>query len=101
MNDHKTVEVDTLPNCDFCDSERVFAPYVKFPKAEFDGRTITGAWANMCPKHFREYGVGLGLGKGQKLIVKKNWVTDQKRLKLQAKMVKEAGLTTYEEYKNS
>jgi hypothetical protein len=34
-----------------------------------DGRTQLGSWANMCPNHFKEYGVGLGIGRGQVLIV--------------------------------
>ena len=38
-------------------------------KAIVDGRTKMGAWAFMCEKHFKKYGVGLGLGKGQKLKV--------------------------------
>jgi len=53
------VKVDKLPVCDFCDSE-----------ATYDGKTIfKSAWANMCEPHFKEYGVGLGLGKGQELSV--------------------------------
>lgn len=37
-------------------------------KYEFfvDGKTKMGPWAVMCPKAFRTYGVGIGLGKGQK-----------------------------------
>lgn len=57
---HKSVKVDYLPKCDFCDSE-----------AGYDGKTNTGPWANMCSNHFKQHGVGLGLGKGQKLILEK------------------------------
>lgn len=56
---HETVIVDALPKCDFCSIHR----------AQYDGRTIQGAWANMCYLHFTMYGIGLGLGKGQRLVV--------------------------------
>jgi hypothetical protein len=45
--------------CDFCEKQ-----------AHYDGRTNQkGIWAYMCEDHFRQYGVGLGLGKGQRLIL--------------------------------
>lgn len=53
------VEVLSLPKCDFC-----------LATAKYDGRTNLGMWANMCETHFRQMGVGLGTGKGQKLILK-------------------------------
>ena len=31
-----------------------------------DGRTVNSHWAVMCPECFEYYGVGLGVGKGQK-----------------------------------
>jgi hypothetical protein len=58
---HTQVEVFRIPKCDFCEKP-----------AQYDGRTGIGPWANMCQMHFYEYGTGLGLGKGQKLILKKN-----------------------------
>lgn len=37
--------------------------------AYYDGKTIIEAhWAYMCEECFQKYGVGLGLGKGQRLI---------------------------------
>ena len=45
--------------CDFCDSP-----------AQYDGLSASGRWANMCEKHFKVYGVGLGTGRGQKLVKK-------------------------------
>lgn len=57
---HTAVEVSHIPKCDFCGSP-----------AKYDGRTGFGGWANMCEMHFHEYGVGLGLGKWQRLILKK------------------------------
>ena len=41
-------------------------------KDEFiDGKTKVGFWANMCPACHKEFGVGLGTGKGQKYNVRK------------------------------
>lgn len=37
--------------------------------AAFDGKTRQGPWANMCPGCFPVHGIGLGTGKGQRLIV--------------------------------
>ena len=34
-------------------------------KAKYDGKTFMGAWANMCDVCFKNFGVGLGMGKGQ------------------------------------
>jgi len=42
--------------CDFCDKE-----------AKFDAKTQIGPWAYMCDHHFQMYGVGLGVGRGQRL----------------------------------
>lgn len=53
----KYVEVTGWRKCDFCED-----------RAEYDGKTVFGPWANMCHAHFEAHGVGLGLGKGQALI---------------------------------
>jgi hypothetical protein len=38
--------------------------------AHFDGATVlNGKWANMCSTHFGLYGVGLGIGRGQRLVL--------------------------------
>ncbi len=50
-------KVAALPQCDFCTD-----------KARFDGMTTYGPWGNMCEPHFDTYGVGLGTGKGQRLV---------------------------------
>lgn len=42
-----------------------------FPKviAIYDAKTThQGKWAFLCKEHFEQFGIGLGLGKGQKLI---------------------------------
>ena len=62
------VKVTALPPCDFCS----LLELPEVPKAYYDGRTTMGPWANMCQEHFDQYGVGLGLGRGQKLVLKKD-----------------------------
>jgi hypothetical protein len=53
-----TSKVVWLPTCDFCAAT-----------AQYDGRTRRFGWARMCWVHFAAFGVGLGTGKGQKLVV--------------------------------
>ena len=55
--------VHALPPCDFCAADH------RSRKAEYDGATKMGPWAFMCPAHFEEYGLGLGTGVGQRLVV--------------------------------
>lgn len=59
MPDLTAVTVASPPPCDFCGSE----------EALYDGKTKHGPWAYMCQKHFDRFGVGLGMGKGQRLIL--------------------------------
>ena len=64
MNDHESVIVDELPPCDICIEEG------RQEMAAVDGKTVHGPWANMCPEHYAQFGVGLGLGRGQQLILR-------------------------------
>lgn len=59
------VEVAFLPMCDFCD--------VRSTPAEYDFRTLFGSWANGCEEHYLAYRMHkeLGVGKGQRLVLKK------------------------------
>ncbi len=52
--------IGRLPSCNFCDGE-----------AHYDGATnrTESAWYLMCQRHFEQYGLGLGIGVGQKLEV--------------------------------
>jgi hypothetical protein len=60
---HTQVTVDALPPCDFCKQDGVER------EAGYDGKLNFGtSWANMCRSHFNQYGIGLGLGKGQRLL---------------------------------
>lgn len=54
-----TTQVTTLPKCDICAGQT----------AKYDAMTSRGPWAYMCQECFGDYGVGLGLGKGQELIL--------------------------------
>lgn len=37
--------------------------------ARYDGATVHGPWAFMCEAHFTSDGIGLGTGRGQRLIL--------------------------------
>lgn len=64
---HRAVYVTRIPDCDFCAKEGKKVPAV------YDAATTFGAWANMCENHFMVHArYGLGLGKGQRLILRKN-----------------------------
>lgn len=65
QNSHKEVTVSVLPKCDLCAQEG------RLIDARYDAKTNMGPWANMCQRHYNTYGIGLGLGLGQKLVLKK------------------------------
>lgn len=61
MNKERTeVVMEEDQACNFC-------PQV----AAYDGRTVYGSWAYMCEDCYKIYGIGLGIGKGQKLVKKR------------------------------
>jgi hypothetical protein len=60
------VLVDELPNCDLHAARQVYIT------AQYDGRTKMGFWAFLCGQCFQDYGVGLGTGNGQKLILRES-----------------------------
>jgi hypothetical protein len=62
MDGWTKAEVARIPACDFCAQSGVDTP------AEYDGKTDMGPWAYMCAAHFCKYGVGVGLGYGQRLV---------------------------------
>ena len=57
----KATTIQNQISCDMC-----------FTPAIVDGKTLGGNWANMCTKHFFKLGVGLGVGRGQVLIWKRD-----------------------------
>ena len=54
-------EVDKLPQCNICECA----------EAKYDGKTTQGTWAYMCESCFQRHGVGLGVGSGQRLVLRK------------------------------
>jgi hypothetical protein len=63
------VKIPEARNCDFCKEEGLEN------EAKYDGKTIYGSWAYMCELHFKQFGIGLGIGRGQELEVtkRKGW----------------------------
>lgn len=59
------VDVLSLPHCQLCAANGIHA----IP-AHYDAKTIWGPWANMCESCFKQFGVGLGTGKGQRLVIR-------------------------------
>lgn len=59
MGGHETVVVDSIPQCDFCDAPGVY-----------DAKTPLGPWASLCEADFERLGCSLGLGRGQKRILR-------------------------------
>lgn len=55
---YEEVAVAELPPCAYCSSP-----------ARYDAKTYFGTWAYLCLGHFLLYGVGLGLGRGQHLVI--------------------------------
>lgn len=63
--------VGDLPWCDICTTWR--KPIDPERRAIYDGKTTKGPWAYMCQECFDKFGVGLGLGVGQRLVKKTQW----------------------------
>ena len=58
---HESVVVDALPPCDF---DAGHGP------ASYDAKSKAGPWGYMCEACYAAHGLGLGLGIGQKLILR-------------------------------
>lgn len=56
--------VPELPECNIHKRDGAIVP------AMYDGKTVFGPWAYMCEQCFGVWGAGLGMGKGQRLIVR-------------------------------
>jgi hypothetical protein len=65
-NDTITEALTVRPACDFCGAA-----------ATVDGATRMGPWAYMCASHFEQYGVGLGMGVGQRIVIPKEAASDE------------------------
>ncbi len=63
------IKVNRFPLCDFIEGS-IWSDCRDEGEARYDGKTIHGPWAYMCEQHFTEFGVGLGTGRGQRLILR-------------------------------
>lgn len=54
--------------CDICQLVGTRNDDGSVTRAEFDAKTTEGPWAYLCDEHFRQFGVGLGTGLGQRLV---------------------------------
>ena len=77
MNKHEYTIVEQLPLCDLhhdydpMNGVAINPPNNEQVYARYDARErFTTRWGHMCKEHFENYGVGLGLGLGQKLILR-------------------------------
>lgn len=59
--------IDKEVYCDWC-----------LTVAKYDGKTKMGPWGYMCNQHFKQYGIGLGLGKGQQLLIRDDYEVQTK-----------------------
>lgn len=64
LQEHEYVYVDELPPCGLC------VRVGRATKARYDAKLcLGGAWAYVCGMHFAIYGLGLGTGLGQRLLL--------------------------------
>lgn len=63
-------KVTAYPNCDFCKLLHNRRQPARYDGAlTREGIAVGGhAWANMCNTHHRQFGVGVGIGKGTLLV---------------------------------
>jgi hypothetical protein len=61
------VRVTAYPACDLCSHTGVVEG--SDGTARYDARTTMGAWAFLCEQHYERWGVGLGIGYGQRLLL--------------------------------
>jgi hypothetical protein len=54
------VVIDARPMCDLC---------ADGTRAIYDAASRQGPWGYMCQRHYDQFGVGLGTGRGQRLVV--------------------------------
>lgn len=77
MAEYESTLVDELPECDICK----YHHNEPGEPAVVDGKTKLGPWANMCDDHNSQLGIGLGLGRGQRLILRSALTHKLRRVK--------------------
>lgn len=65
----ESVRVAKIPDCDLWEK---YGMHDEKVPAAVDGATVMGFWAYMCQDCFKRFGIGLGTGKGQQLILAKD-----------------------------
>jgi len=68
LNKNEYTIVDTIPNCNFM--HIAGTTLARYDGALHTPNQATGRWSYMCEAHFTQFGVGLGTGIGQKLILR-------------------------------
>lgn len=68
MTEGTVTTVTALPKCDICVHVK-HLPAEEAKPAYVDGATIGGPWAYMCFEHYAYHGIGLGVGRGQRLVL--------------------------------
>jgi hypothetical protein len=63
-----SVKMSVIPPCDLCGHFVSQGKQFETKPAAYDAATIMGSWAYLCEEHFASYGLGLGTGRGQRLI---------------------------------
>jgi hypothetical protein len=63
MSDHTSVIVQSIPDCDMCKQDGEKTP------AYADAALVFGSWGYVCVSHFNQFGKGLGMGRGQRLLL--------------------------------
>lgn len=66
MSDLVEVKILKIPDCDIHKYDKLAPSRVP---AAYDGKTNSGPWAYMCETCFYIHGVGLGTGRGQRLVL--------------------------------
>ena len=63
------IELSIIPKCNLCSNQ-----------AGYDARTVNGFWAYLCETCYAKYGIGLGLGRGQKIVKAKEEVLRMRKV---------------------
>lgn len=61
---YDVVLVEQVPNCDICIRKN------DVKNAIYDAKTVFGMWGYLCEECYGKYGLGLGIGLGQRLVLK-------------------------------
>jgi hypothetical protein len=69
-----TVIMQSIPDCDVCKMSGETTP------AYADASLTLGSWGYVCIQHFNLYGKGLGLGRGQRLLLDESSASEKRVL---------------------